>query len=93
MRPAAVACSPLGAEGGVVSGVAGTTALDMSVAISVWASARLYTRTSSIRPWKYSPYGRLPPIDSGLELLWTAPVAARDDASVPLTYSRSALPS
>ena len=37
----------------------------MSVWISACDNARLYTRTSSIKPWKYSPYGEFPPIHNG----------------------------
>ena len=40
------------------------TAEFMSVVISAALSARLYTRNSSIRPWKYSFHTPLPPMRS-----------------------------
>ena len=51
----ATALSPVGADGGIVSGAVGTIDAFMSAWTSVCDSARLYTRTSSIRPVKYSP--------------------------------------
>ena len=36
-------------------------------------------------PWKYSPYGWLPPIHSGLAVVWMVPFAPRLATCVPLT--------
>src|SRR5687767_9345297 len=65
----------------------------MSAWISAGLRARLYTRSSSSSPRKYSPYGLLPPIHSGVLGACTVPVRAPLAASTPFTYSRSMLPS
>src|SRR4051812_11794518 len=41
------------------------TPVRMSSRISTSVRARLYTRTSSITPWKNSPHGIFPPMNSG----------------------------
>ena len=65
----------------------------MSAWISVWLSAARYTRTSSIRPLKYSPYGWLPPIQSGLPVGAIGPVKGELATCVPFTKMRSCAPS
>jgi hypothetical protein len=57
-----VAARPVGALGSSASGV--PTLVFMSASISAAGSARLYTRTSSIRPSKRSPQTGLAPIVS-----------------------------
>ena len=46
-----------GTDGAAVSEEAPPSGVAMSVWISACDNARLYTRTSSINPLKYSPYG------------------------------------
>jgi hypothetical protein len=74
-------------------GVDGPMAAVMSAWIAVAVSARLYTRTSSIRPLKYCPNGALPPMRSGADEVSIDPVSARDTACTPLTYTRKVAPS
>ncbi len=82
---AAEAVTVAGAAGGTVSGTVGATAVFMSAVTADDEIARSYTRTSSIRPVKYSPYGLLPPIHNGLLLVSIVPNAAAVAACTPLT--------
>ena len=90
---AAVAVTVEGAAGGTVSGTVGATAVFMSAVIADADSARSYTRTSSIRPMKYWPYGLLPPIHNGLLLVSIGPNAAAVATCVPFTKIRIIDPS
>ena len=71
----------------------GVTGFAMSVWISAWLSAARYTRTSSIRPLKYSPYGLLPPIHNGLAVVAIGPVRGEVATCTPFTYRRRSDPS
>ena len=71
----------------------GVTGFAMSVWISAWLSAARYTRTSSIRPLKYSPYGLLPPIHNGLAVVAIGPVRGEVATCTPFTYRRRFDPS
>jgi hypothetical protein len=86
-----VAARLAGAVGGVASGA--TIDVFMSVVISAALSTRRYTRTSSIRPLKYSPQTLLPPIRSGPVELIMFPEIATDETCAPLTYRRKVAPS
>jgi hypothetical protein len=92
-EPAAVAVTPDGVDGGVVSGAAGTNGVFIADCTSAGDNTRLYTRTSSINPWKYSPYGLFPPIHNGLDDGSIVPAAAVDATCVPFTYNRNVDPS
>ena len=75
-----------GAVGGIVSGGGvPPTGVLMSVWISLVESARLYTRTSSMTPAKYSPQTELPPIRSGAVEETMLPVSARELTCTPFT--------
>ena len=63
----------------------GATGTSMSRRISAADSARSKTRTSSMSPAKCSPYGRLPPIHSGVSGVWIRPVASCRETSRPST--------
>ena len=65
----------------------------MSAWICAAVSARLYTRTSSTRPWNHSGQTALPPILSAPVEPAMAPVRATVEDCVPFTNSRSAVPS
>jgi hypothetical protein len=91
--PAAVAVTLDGVDGGVVSGAAGTNGVFIAACTSVADKARLYTRASSINPWKYSPYGLFPPIHNGFDDASIVPAAAVDATCVPFTYNRNVAPS
>ncbi len=78
-----MAVSVPGAPGGVPSGF--EIAVFMSEVISAGESARLYTRTSSMRPLKYSPQIALPPILSGKLEVEMAPLTASWETWLPLT--------
>jgi hypothetical protein len=91
--PAAVAVAPDGVDGGVVSGADGTNGVFIAACTSVADNARLYTRASSINPWKYSPYGLFPPIHNGFVDDAIVPAAAVDATCVPFTYNRNVDPS
>ena len=72
-----------GALGGVESGE--LIEVFMSDWISSTPRARLYTRTSSIRPLNHSPQMALPPIFNGDEEVRIVPATADDETWVPLT--------
>ncbi len=57
----------------------------MSDWISAGVNARLYTRTSSINPLKFSPYW-LPPIHNGFVDDWIAPDTAPEATWTQFTY-------
>ena len=65
----------------------------MSVCSSVALNALRYTRTSSIRPLKYSPYRLFPPIHNGLDDTAIAPVRAALARCTPFTNNRTCDPS
>ena len=75
------------------AGAAGPTGRAMSVWSSVALNALRYTRTSSIRPLKYSPYRLFPPIHNGLDDTAIAPVRAALARCTPFTNNRTCDPS
>src|SRR5262245_15312453 len=80
--------------GGGGGGGAARTGVTMSAWISAAASARSYTRTSSIAPTKPSFWKTVSlPIRSAPGTSGRVPASAREDASTPFTYSDSVLPS
>ncbi len=86
----AVNCPSVSGPGGAAPPA---TAVFMSVVISDALSVRRYTRTSSMRPPKYSPQMALPPRRSGFVDVAMDPVTAIELARAPFTYSRRFAPS
>lgn len=75
------------------AGVVHVTGAARSACTSAAASARLYTRTSSISPLNHSDQIEFPPIRNAPVPTMAEPVTALLETCTPLTYMRSVVPS